>query len=121
LSFELTFFKELKGDNLVKHHIGELYESLLEQHLLKIVEPFSRVEVSHLAKLLKISKNKVEIKLSQMILDNRLSGIIDQGHDCLILYEENKIDKSYPYAIETLNNFNLVVDSIFERAQELKK
>eukprot|EP01080_Neovahlkampfia_damariscottae_P002270 gene2270-2444_t len=113
--------KELKGDQLVEHHIGELYENLLEQHLLKIVEPFSRVEVSHVSKLLKLSREKVETKLSQMILDNRLNGIIDQGNDCLILFEQNKTDKCYPYAIETLDNYDHVIDAIFERAQELKK
>ena len=56
-----------------------------------------------------------------MILDNRLNGIIDQGNDCLILFEENKTDKCYPFAIETLNNYDNVIDAIFERAQELKK
>ena len=32
---------------MVQNHVNELYDSLLEQNLLRLVEPFSRVEVRH--------------------------------------------------------------------------
>jgi 26S proteasome regulatory subunit N6 len=36
---------------------------------------------------------QVEKKLSQMILDRKLQGILDQGRGQLIIYEESPADK----------------------------
>ena len=36
---------ELKEDNIISAHLGKLYNNLLEQNLLRIIEPFSKVQV----------------------------------------------------------------------------
>lgn len=56
-----------------------------------------------------------------MILDKQLNGIIDQGKDCLVVLEEGKKDIMYSSSLKTLENMNQVMDSLFERAQELTK
>ena len=38
--------KELEEDVIVKAHLGTLYDTMLEQNLCRIIEPYSRVEVS---------------------------------------------------------------------------
>lgn len=37
--------KELEEDVIVKAHLGTLYDTMLEQNLCRIIEPYSRVEV----------------------------------------------------------------------------
>jgi 26S proteasome regulatory subunit N6 len=37
--------KELAEDIIVKAHLGTLYDTMLEQNLCRIIEPYSRVEV----------------------------------------------------------------------------
>jgi 26S proteasome regulatory subunit N6 len=112
---------ELVDDPIVYTHFAELYDSLLEQHLLRIIEPYSRVQISQIAQLIDLPRDKVERKLSQMILDNILNGTLDQGNDCLIVFEETKKDEAYPAALDTIDNMNLVLDSLFARATVLAK
>merc|ERR1712146_624675 len=86
---------ELRGDVLIEHHLGLLYDKLLEANLSKIVEPFSCVDIARVAELIDLPLPKVERKLSQMILDNKLSGILDQGRGHLILHPETQSDNTY--------------------------
>lgn len=60
---------------------------------LRTSQPFSCVELDHVAELIKLPVDKVELKLSQMILDRKLLGILDQGRGQLIIYEEAVGDK----------------------------
>lgn len=74
-----NFKHELEDDVIVRAHLGTLYDNMLEQNLCRIIEPYSRVEVDYVAKTIKLPMAQVEKKLSQMILDAKFHGILDQG------------------------------------------
>ena len=57
---------ELVDDAVVHVHLSRLYDTLLEQNLCRLIEPFSRVEIDHLATLIKLPANAVLMKLSQV-------------------------------------------------------
>lgn len=65
----LTAYKEELVDDPVVHlHLSRLYDTLLEQNLCRLIEPYSRVEIDYLAKLIKLPANAVLTKLSQVNL-----------------------------------------------------
>jgi 26S proteasome regulatory subunit N6 len=66
--------EQLEGDAIVKRHLDDLFKALLEQNLLRIIKPYSKVEVAHLAKLITLDKSTVEREISQMILDKKIAG-----------------------------------------------
>eukprot|EP00298_Acanthocystis_sp_HF-20_P013521 c20392_g1_i1.p2 GENE.c20392_g1_i1~~c20392_g1_i1.p2 ORF type:complete len:440 (+),score=173.19 c20392_g1_i1:71-1321(+) len=110
---------ELKDDIVVNSHLAGLYETLLEQNLARILEPFSRVQIDHVAKLMKLERPHVEQKLSQMILDKKLNGILDQGTGCLILNTDDSINNIYDSTTGTLENMGGVVESLFKKTLKL--
>jgi len=114
------YSEEIRGDRILKGHINSLYENLLEQNLFRVVEPYSKVEISHIAKLVGLPQADVQSKLSEMILDKKFNGTLDQGAGCLIIFDEDKYDKLYETAINTMDNLSVVVDKLFEKAKMLK-
>ncbi|NXX98675.1 PSD11 ATPase, partial [Centropus bengalensis] len=115
----LTDYKvELRDDPIINTHLAKLYDNLLEQNLIRVIEPFSRVQVILLISLLHFQA-EVERKLSQMILDKKFHGILDQGEGVLIIFDEPPVDKTYEAALETIQNMSKVVDSLYNKAKKL--
>jgi 26S proteasome regulatory subunit N6 len=104
---------------VVHAHLSALYGMLLEQNLVRLIEPYSRVEISHIASLIKLPLATVEGKLSQMILDKKLAGTLDQGVGTLEVFEEQGEDPVYPAALETMENMARVVDNLFDRSTKI--
>lgn len=115
----IEYKKELELDVIVKAHLGTLYDTMLEQNLCRIIEPYLRVEVAHIASCIKLSKEQVEKKLSQMILDKKFSGIIDQGEGVLIVFEETPVDKTYETTLKIVQSMGKVVDTLYQKAKKL--
>jgi len=110
---------ELNSDTLVREHLEYLYDMLLEQNLARIIEPFSCVEISHVSKLIDLEPQHVEKKLSKMILDQKLNGVLDQGAGWLIVFADPQSDEVYPAALETLSHLTKVIDALDTKAQRL--
>lgn len=119
-SVTTSFSTELQGDLLIKHHLHFLHEQLLESNLIRIVEPYSCVEISHVAALIEMPLGQVEKKLSQMILDGKLNGILDQGKGQLIVYEDGEKDLAMEKGLKVIANMDEVVSSLFVRSRALR-
>lgn len=102
---------ELSSDPTIRSHLTALYDTLLEQNLLRIIEPYSVVELEHVAEIVGQGRQAVEAKyvalhdaiqladskctrLSQMILDKVFYGVLDQGRGCLLVYDQSEVDVS---------------------------
>lgn len=111
---------DLMKDKLINKSFKELENELLEKNLARIIEPYSRVEIERIAELMKMKEDKIMTKLTQMILDKKLRGIIDQGAGELIIYEEPLSDKAYTDSLQLLENMGSVVNNLVRRAKSLQ-
>lgn len=111
---------------------------MLEQNLIRIIEPFSRVQVSHIAHLINLPRSVVEKKLSQMILDKSIHGVLDQVRSTttgstaagtrhqdpdsggvLITFDDKSTDQTYESVLETITSMSKVVDALYQKAKRL--
>nr|BAJ21269.1 26S proteasome non-ATPase regulatory subunit [Enchytraeus japonensis] len=116
---KVRYHAQLVEDPIIETHLSSLGDHLLEQNLCRIIEPYSRVQIEHVAKLVNQPIDGVEAKLSQMILDKKISGILDQGAGVLMLFEETEQDRTYSTALETIQSMGKVVDALYNKAKQL--
>ncbi|KAL2017788.1 hypothetical protein VTK56DRAFT_1651 [Thermocarpiscus australiensis] len=110
---------ELGSDAFIRNHLRRLYDAMLEQNLIKVIEPFSRVEIDHIARMVGLDTQQVERKLSQMILDKVITGVLDQGAGCLIIFDETERDEAYDAALATIEKLSNVVDVLYTNQASL--
>jgi 26S proteasome regulatory subunit N6 len=130
------FSQELIRDPIINSHLNSLYDQMLEQNLIRIIEPFSRVQVSHIAHLINLPRAVVEKKLSQMILDKSIRGVLDQVRSntapaagsrhqdpdsggVLITFDDKSTDQTYESVLETITSMSKVVDALYQKAKRL--
>ncbi|KAJ7743942.1 hypothetical protein DFH07DRAFT_835260 [Mycena maculata] len=110
---------ELSSDPTIRSHLAALYDTLLEQNLFRIVEPYSVVELEYVSECVGQGRQSVEAKLSQMILDKVFHGVLDQGRGCLLVFDETEADTTYATAIETLQQVGKVVESLYAKTVKI--
>ena len=99
--------------------MGTLYDNLLEQNLSRLLEPYSNVQIEHIARLINLPQDLDENKLSQMILDKKLTGILDQGSSNIVNFHEPTTDTQYQHALVIIQNMSKVVDTPFSQTKKL--
>ncbi|EPB79828.1 PCI domain protein [Ancylostoma ceylanicum] len=112
--------QELQMDPVVRKHFNSLSERMLEKDLCRIIEPYSYVQIDHIASSIGIDREKVEKKLSQMILDKKFSGSLHQGDGMLIVYDVSSPDATYETALKTIHAMGEVVDALYQRASKIR-
>lgn len=100
-------------------HLGTLYQTMLEQNLCKIIQPYSVVQVAFVAEKIQLPAAQVEKKLSQMILDGKVEGVLDQETGVLVVFEKEERDVVYDDVIDTIAAMSKVVDRLYLTAQKL--
>lgn len=78
----------LSEDTFVGKHLTDLYNILLENNILKIIEPYSNIKIEMISKKLDFSFQDVEAKLRKMILDSKIIGTIDNVNHSVLLFEK---------------------------------
>jgi len=114
-----TYKPQLGDDPVIETHLKDLYGTLMEQNLCRLIEPYSKVEIAHLAALIELPAPSVVSKLSQMILDKKFAGILDQGAGCLLVFDDAPVDKIYNASVDTIVNMSKVVDSLYVKSQKI--
>lgn len=109
----------IQQDQIISNQIRSLYTALLEKNIIKLTKPYTRVQLAYLSAKLGVSVRDLDQKISEMILDGKMNGTLDQGQGNLILFDSTENDPIYTHSAQVLDNMNLVLNSLFERSKKL--
>ena len=110
------YHDQLMTDEFVKENLYVLFDELIQENICRILEPYSCVELDHLAKLTSVEIHHLEKILRLMIVEDKINGIIDQNKGILILYDDVDSNKILSSGITLINELGKVVDSLSEKA-----
>jgi len=99
----------IMDDNFIRSYIGELLRSLRTQYLIDLIKPYTRLELSFLAKQLNVEREEVEDLLIALILEGKVEGRIDQVGMRLELDSKQSLEKKR-YA--ALNKWTEALESV---------
>ncbi|KAI9511723.1 PCI domain-containing protein [Russula earlei] len=83
----------IMDDGFIRSHIGDLLRSLRTQYLIDLIKPYTRLELSFLAKQLNVDTNEVEELLIDLILEGKIDGKIDQVNMRLELDKQHGLER----------------------------
>jgi len=90
----------IMDDLFIRSYIGDLLRSLRTQYLIDLIKPYTRLELSFLARELNVEKDEVEELLIGLILEGKVEGRIDQVGQRLELDSHSSLEKRRYVALQ---------------------
>jgi len=90
-------------DTFIREHIEDLLRNIRTQVLIKLIKPYTRINIKFISGELNIDPNDVESLLVSCILDNTISGRIDQVTGVLELDKGRETGTSRYLALDKWN------------------
>ncbi|KAL6929899.1 hypothetical protein ACO0SA_001303 [Hanseniaspora valbyensis] len=107
-------------DDLILKHLTILYDILLTNNLIKIIKPFDCIEVQHISNLIGMPYKDIELKISQLILDGKIIGKLNQDLGYLYIFDNLKEDTIYEQGSGLITELNQVLEKLYEKASVLQ-
>ncbi|PIN24326.1 COP9 signalosome, subunit CSN2 [Handroanthus impetiginosus] len=70
--------RTIMDDPFIRNYIEDLLKNVRTQVLLKLIKPYTKIQIPFISKELNMPKKDIEELLVSLILDNRIHGHIDQ-------------------------------------------
>lgn len=93
---DLNEYKKIVGyitDDFLRMHLNFLYDRVLEENILKIIEPYININIKYVSEKINLDIEIVEKKMRMMILDGRINGILDHVNMCINIFDSIKEKK----------------------------
>ncbi|CAG0890637.1 unnamed protein product [Darwinula stevensoni] len=87
--------RTIMDDPFIREHIEDLLRNVRTQVLMKLIKPYTRIHILFISQQLNIDAGDVESLLVSCILDNSISGRIDQVNQVLQLDSQKQSNARY--------------------------
>ena len=89
--------QQVMGDEFIRNYVEDLLQKIRTQVLLSLIQPYTKIGIPFIAGYLKIPDKDVEALLVSLILDNRITGSIDQVGQLLEVGDRNSVQGAIKY------------------------
>lgn len=108
--------KSIMGDSFIRTYIDDVLRNIRTQVLIKLIRPYTSIEIAFISKQLNILVDEVEELLVGLILDQRISGQIDQVNSRLVLDRRSTDALKYEALDSWSNNVSHLCKTVIGKA-----
>lgn len=105
----------IMDDQFIREHIEDLLRNIRTQVLIKLIKPYTRIQIPHISNELNIDEADVESLLVSCILDNTIQGRIDEVNHVLFLDRTNINSSKYSALDKWTNQLSTLHLSIINK------
>ncbi|KAJ8943976.1 hypothetical protein NQ318_013557 [Aromia moschata] len=107
--------QNIMDDPFIREHIEDLLRNIRTQVLIKLIKPYTRIQIPFISTELNIDVSEVESLLVSCILDNTIQGRIDQVNQVLFLERATVNTARYNALDRWANQLNTLHSSIINK------
>ncbi|CAH1103289.1 unnamed protein product [Psylliodes chrysocephalus] len=107
--------QNIMDDPFIREHIEDLLRNIRTQVLIKLIKPYTRIQIPFISTELNIDVSEVESLLVSCILDNTIQGRIDQVNQVLFLERATINQARYSALDRWANQLNSLHSSIINK------
>ncbi|KAJ8653466.1 hypothetical protein O0I10_010902 [Lichtheimia ornata] len=108
--------QSIMGDSFIRDYIDDVLRNIRTLVLVKLIKPYTRVELSFIAKRLNITVEEVEELAVGLILDKKISGQIDQVNQRLELEQRSTDAMRYEAMDQWSSNVSRLCTTVISKA-----
>ncbi|KAG2177107.1 hypothetical protein INT43_007763 [Umbelopsis isabellina] len=106
----------IMGDSFIRTYIDDVLKNIRTQVLIRLIKPYTRIEIPFISKQLNIPVEDVEELLVTLILDKKIAGRIDQIQQRLEIEKQSSDTNRYAAMNEWSSNVASVCKSVLSKA-----
>jgi len=106
----------IMDDPFIRNYIDEVLKNIRTQVLIRLIQPYTRIEIPFVSKQLGVPAQDVEDLLVGLILDNKVAGRIDQVNQRLELYRESTDARRYTAMDKWSTNVSSLYKTVISKA-----
>ncbi|GAB5587096.1 COP9/signalosome complex subunit Csn2 [Umbelopsis nana] len=106
----------IMGDSFIRTYIDDVLKNIRTQVLIRLIKPYTRIEIPFISRQLNIPVKDVEELLVTLILDKKISGRIDQVQQRLEIQQKSSDTNRYAAMNEWSTNVASVCKAVLSKA-----
>ncbi|KAG1142009.1 hypothetical protein G6F37_007887 [Rhizopus arrhizus] len=106
----------IMGDPFIRTYIDDVLKNIRTQVLIKLIKPYTRIDISFISKQLNVPEDEVEELLVGLILDERILGKIDQVNRRLELERRSTDARKYEALAAWSENVSNLSKTVMSKA-----
>jgi len=105
----------IQDDSFMGEYIPALLKNIRSKVIVQIVSPYTRIQISFIAKELDIKDEEVESLIVDLVLDNQLDAQIDQINKRVILGQKGSEGERYKAILSWTKKIDEIQTQLFNK------
>ncbi|TPX34401.1 hypothetical protein SmJEL517_g02974 [Synchytrium microbalum] len=111
--------RHIMDDPFIRTYIDDVLRNIRTKELERLIKPYTRIEIPFVSKQLNVAPDVVEELLVSLILDNKISGRIDQVEGRLELQQQSNDSLQYSAIDKWANNVSTLYKTAIKSSSSL--